>query len=64
MTRDIVSPLLTRREAAAYLNISLSTLDRQKLPKVKLFGTSSFYEKELLDRIIENCRTGENHEYK
>lgn len=57
MVNDIESPLLTRKQTAKYLNISIATLDRHpELPRVKLFGTQVMYEKAVLDREIEKYR--------
>lgn len=58
MTKDIESPLLTRKEAAKYLNISIATLDRHSMdiPKIKLFGHNVHFEKKVLDEIIEKFR--------
>jgi hypothetical protein len=57
MHREIESPLLTRKQAAKYLNISIATLDRRhELPRVKLFGKTVMYEKAILDSEIEKNR--------
>lgn len=57
MQREIESPLLTRKQAAAYLNISIATLDRKhELPRVKLFGKTVMYEKAVLNHQIEKNR--------
>ena len=57
MQREIESPLLTRKQAAKYLNVSIATLDRhQELPRVKLFGNQVMYEKAVLDTEIAKYR--------
>lgn len=57
MQQIIESPLLTRKQAAKYLNISIATLDRHReLPRVKLFGNQVMYEKSALDNEIEKYR--------
>lgn len=57
MRTELESPLLTRKQAAKYLNISISTLDRhQELPRIKLFGNQIMYEKSVLDHVIEKHR--------
>jgi len=57
MPREIESPLLTRKQAAKYLNISIATLDRHnELSRVKLFGNQVMFEKAVLDREIEKYR--------
>lgn len=57
MPQKIESPLLTRKQAAQYLNISIATLDRHhELPRVKLFGNQVMYEKAVLDSVIERAR--------
>lgn len=58
MQEILESRLLTRKEAAQYLNISVSTLDRNctDLPKIKLFGKTVMFEKEVLDQEIEKWR--------
>ena len=57
MQVEIESPILTRKQAAKYLNISIATLDRQLgLPRVKLFGKTIMYEKSVLDKVIAECR--------
>jgi hypothetical protein len=57
MLQDIESPLLTRKQAAKYLNISIATLDRHpEIPRVKLFGNQVMFEKAVLDKEIEKYR--------
>lgn len=57
MQLEIESPILTRKQAAKYLNISMATLDRQQeIPRVKLFGKTVMYEKSVLDKLIAECR--------
>jgi len=57
MSQEIESPLLTRKQAAKYLNISIATLDRHpELPRVKLFGNQVMFEKAVLDKEIEKYR--------
>ncbi len=58
MVKEIESPLLTRKEAAKYLNISIATLDRHSsdIPKIKLFGNNVHFEKKVLDQVIERFR--------
>ncbi|MCD1653545.1 helix-turn-helix domain-containing protein [Treponema zuelzerae] len=57
MKIEIESPLLTRKQAAKYLNISIATLDRHsELPRVKLFGNQVMFEKAELDKEIEKYR--------
>lgn len=57
MVKEIESPLLTRKQAAKYLNISIATLDRHpEIPRIKLFGNQVMFEKATLDREIEKYR--------
>ena len=52
------SPLLTRKEASRYLNISTSSLDRltrrKELPR-RVIGTNVLYLRDDLDAFIESC---------
>ncbi len=57
MHGEIESPLLNRKQAARYLNISIATLDRHhELPRVKLFGNTVMFEKAVLDLEIDKYR--------
>jgi len=62
MSTTIESPLLSRREAAAYLGVKPQTLSvwamtGRRLPVVKI-GRLSRYRKSDLDRYIEKCTRG------
>ncbi len=46
------SPLLTRAEAAAYLRVSLRTLDRLDVPRIKYGHRTMRYERAALDAWI------------
>jgi excisionase family DNA binding protein len=52
------SPLLNRKEAAQYLHVSTSSLDRltrrKELPR-RVIGTNVLYLRDDLDAFIESC---------
>lgn len=54
---DIQSPLLTRKEAAKYLNMSIASFDRhsKKINRTVVFDRP-MYEKAVLDSLIEKGR--------
>jgi hypothetical protein len=60
MQTTVEPALLTRLQAARYLGISITALDRhQEIPRVKLFGTRIMFEKAALDKEIEKYRLPE-----
>jgi excisionase family DNA binding protein len=52
------SPLLNRKEAAQYLHVSTSSLDRltrrKEIPR-RIIGTNVLYLRDDLDTYINNC---------
>jgi hypothetical protein len=56
MEQIITSELLTRREAAEYLRICKSTLDKLKIPRVKIRHRVFFRKSELDNSIIQNTQ--------
>lgn len=49
----VASPLLTRKEAADYLRISIATFERLHIEGFRIGGRRVFYTKEMLDAWID-----------
>ena len=56
MKKEIVSELLSRREAGEYLRISMNTLDKLKIPRLKIRHKVFFRKPELDNWIIQNSK--------
>jgi len=55
-TNQPVKELMSRREAAAYLGICKTTLDRQDIAKTKI-GRRVLYRREVLEKwILQNTK--------
>jgi hypothetical protein len=54
----LTKPVLSRKEAAAYLGIHINTLDKNDVPRIHLGGRTLFRVKALDKYLAKNERSG------
>ena len=58
MTPIMENPVLSRKEAAAYLGVHLNTVDRWDIPRIRIGGRTLFRQKTLEKYLADKERTG------